>query len=156
VSGSTRSRTFAWSIFPLRKPPPFWKSRAELLISSPQVSARVFEVLGIDSYCVCIGLGGRNRQIAEAMVKQGKVRMTRNPPLSVPDYHSATVTQTFSQLEAELLKGQKLQGPQTALEVHQFLAVRGTKRPNGYPLFDAVWRICYQVCLSYITTSTAP
>jgi hypothetical protein len=75
-------------------------------------------------------------------------------------YHFLTVVllllQTFHQLEAELLKGQKLQGPQTALEVHQFLAARGTKRPMGYPLFDAVWRICYQVRLPYIMIGMAP
>ncbi|KIM32384.1 hypothetical protein M408DRAFT_326972 [Serendipita vermifera MAFF 305830] len=68
-------------------------------------------------------LGGRNRQVAEAMVKRGK---------------------TFHELEPEMLKGQKLQGPQTALDVHEFLLTKGTKRPNGYPLFEAVWKICYE------------
>ncbi|PVG03072.1 putative glycerol-3-phosphate dehydrogenase [Serendipita vermifera] len=68
-------------------------------------------------------LGGRNRQIAEAMVKQKK---------------------PFQELENCILKGQKLQGPQTALEVHHFLEAKGTKRPGGYPLFEAVWRICYE------------
>jgi glycerol-3-phosphate dehydrogenase (NAD+) len=116
---------------------------------------RVFEVLGMDSYCVCIGLGGRNRQIAEAMVKQGKVRMTKNCLHNLLTV-VLSLLQTFHQLEAELLKGQKLQGPQTALEVHQFLAARGTKRPKGYPLFDAVWRICYQVCLPHIMVGMAP
>ncbi|KAG8823223.1 glycerol-3-phosphate dehydrogenase [Serendipita sp. 401] len=68
-------------------------------------------------------LGGRNRQVAEAMVKQGK---------------------RFHQLEIEMLKGQKLQGPETALHVHEFLEARGTQRPGGYPLFEAVWKICYE------------
>lgn len=68
-------------------------------------------------------LGGRNRKVAEAMVKEGK---------------------PFQELEESMLKGQKLQGPETALHVHEFLAARGTKRPGGYPLFDAVWRICYE------------
>jgi glycerol-3-phosphate dehydrogenase (NAD+) len=115
-----------------------------LQISSLQVSVQVLEALGVDSYRVRIGIGGRNRQIAEAMVKQGKVRITEPLYLSAPTEILAP-SQTFQELETELLKGQKLQGPQTALEVHGFLAVRGTKRPMGYPLFDAVWRICYQV-----------
>lgn len=68
-------------------------------------------------------IGGRNRQIAEAMVKEGK---------------------HFQELEKSMLKGQKLQGPETALEVHEFLKARGSSRPQGYPLFEAVWRICYE------------
>ncbi|KAG8804542.1 hypothetical protein FRC18_007086 [Serendipita sp. 400] len=43
-----------------------------------------------------------------------------------------------------MLKGQKLQGPETALHVHEFLEARGTQRPGGYPLFEAVWKICYE------------
>ena len=81
------------------------------------------------SHLCCLGLGGRNRQIAENMVKTGK---------------------SFRELEESMLQGQKLQGPQTADEVHKFLEARGTKRKsksgtNGYPLFEAVWKVCYQV-----------
>ena len=33
--------------------------------------------------------------------------------------------QSFEELEAELLDGQKLQGPLTAMEVHEFLTKEG-------------------------------
>lgn len=57
---------------------------------------------------------------------------------------------SFQELEESVLQGQKLQGPQTADEVHKFLEARGTKRKSksgtkGYPLFDAVWKVCYEV-----------
>ncbi|CAE6434616.1 unnamed protein product [Rhizoctonia solani] len=70
-------------------------------------------------------LSGRNRLIAELMVKTGK---------------------GFPELEEENLNGQKLQGPQTAQELHMFLTARGdnVRRPGGYPLLEAVWRICYE------------
>ncbi|QRV90746.1 NAD-dependent glycerol-3-phosphate dehydrogenase C-terminus [Ceratobasidium sp. AG-Ba] len=69
-------------------------------------------------------LSGRNRLIAEQMVKTGK---------------------GFRELEQEKLNGQKLQGPQTALELHTFLIARGdnVRRPGGYPLLEAVWKICF-------------
>ncbi|KAG9101378.1 glycerol-3-phosphate dehydrogenase [Ceratobasidium sp. 370] len=69
-------------------------------------------------------LSGRNRLIAEQMVKTGK---------------------GFKELEQEKLNGQKLQGPQTALELHTFLAARAdsVRRPGGYPLLGAVWSICF-------------
>lgn len=69
-------------------------------------------------------LSGRNRLIAEQMIKTGK---------------------TFRELETEKLNGQKLQGPQTALELHTFLTARGdsVRRPGGYPLLEAVWSICF-------------
>ncbi|CAE6522329.1 unnamed protein product [Rhizoctonia solani] len=70
-------------------------------------------------------LSGRNRLIADLMVKTGK---------------------GFRELEEENLNGQKLQGPQTAQELHMFLTARGdnVRRPGGYPLLEAVWRICYE------------
>ncbi|KAF8761254.1 Glycerol-3-phosphate dehydrogenase [Rhizoctonia solani] len=70
-------------------------------------------------------LSGRNRLIAEMMVKTGK---------------------GFRELEEEKLNGQKLQGPQTAQDLHAFLTARGdnVRRPGGYPLLEAVWRICYE------------
>lgn len=69
-------------------------------------------------------MSGRNRLIAEQMVKTGK---------------------SFRELEQEKLNGQKLQGPQTAHELHTFLSARGdsVRRPGGYPLLEAVWRICF-------------
>ncbi|KAF8679939.1 Glycerol-3-phosphate dehydrogenase [Rhizoctonia solani] len=73
-------------------------------------------------------LSGRNRLIAEMMVKTGK---------------------GFRELEEEKLNGQKLQGPQTAQDLHAFLTARGdnVRRPGGYPLLEAVWRICYELAI---------
>ncbi|XP_072364805.1 glycerol-3-phosphate dehydrogenase 1c isoform X1 [Scyliorhinus torazame] len=65
--------------------------------------------------------GGRNRKIAEAFVKTGK---------------------TIEQLEQEMLNGQKLQGPQTSVEVHQILKQK--KIVDKFPLFTAVYQICYE------------
>jgi len=44
--------------------------------------------------------------------------------------------QSFDQLEKELLNGQKLQGVQTALELHSFLKSKG--KVDKYPLFTFV------------------
>lgn len=66
-------------------------------------------------------LGGRNRKCAEAFVKTGK---------------------PFDVLEKELLNGQKLQGTETAREVHELLAARG--KVDDYPLFKAVYSIAYE------------
>lgn len=65
--------------------------------------------------------GGRNRKCAEAFVLTGK---------------------PFPQLEAELLNGQKLQGTETAREVHEFLQARG--KVEEYPLFRSVYSIAYE------------
>ncbi|CAO1624523.1 unnamed protein product [Parajaminaea phylloscopi] len=65
--------------------------------------------------------GGRNRKCAEAFVKTGK---------------------PFDVLERELLNGQKLQGTETAREVHEFLKTRG--RVDDYPLFKSVFSIAYE------------
>jgi glycerol-3-phosphate dehydrogenase (NAD+) len=65
--------------------------------------------------------GGRNRKCAEAFVKTGK---------------------SFEVLEKELLNGQKLQGSETAREVHNFLAARG--KVDDYPLFKAVYNISFE------------
>ncbi|KAI8073980.1 glycerol-3-phosphate dehydrogenase [NAD+] [Gongronella butleri] len=79
-----------------------------------------FESCGVaDLITTCAG--GRNRRVAEAFAKTGK-------PIDV--------------LEKELLKGQKLQGTLTALEVHQFLAHRDMV--DAFPLFDAVYRVIYE------------
>ncbi|XP_071499167.1 glycerol-3-phosphate dehydrogenase [NAD(+)], cytoplasmic-like [Diadema antillarum] len=65
--------------------------------------------------------GGRNRRVAEAFVLTGK---------------------TIEELEQEMLNGQKLQGPQTAYEVHQML--KSKNLTNRYPLFTAIYNICYE------------
>ncbi|CAO1621861.1 unnamed protein product [Sympodiomycopsis kandeliae] len=65
--------------------------------------------------------GGRNRKCAEAFVKTGK---------------------SFETLEKELLNGQKLQGTETAKEVHDFLKARG--KVDEYPLFKSVYSIAYE------------
>ncbi|KAL7677114.1 hypothetical protein ACOME3_003360 [Neoechinorhynchus agilis] len=65
--------------------------------------------------------GGRNRLVASAFVKQKK---------------------SIEQLEAEMLNGQKLQGPSTAKEVITLLKER--EAVSRYPLFVAVYEICYE------------
>ena len=72
-----------------------------------------------DLITTCVG--GRNRRCAEAFVRTGK---------------------PFSELEVELLNGQKLQGTQTAKEVHEFLKVKG--RVDGYPLFRTIYNIAFE------------
>ncbi|BFZ57854.1 glycerol-3-phosphate dehydrogenase [Savitreella phatthalungensis] len=64
--------------------------------------------------------GGRNRKCAVEFVRTGK---------------------SMDQLERELLKGQKLQGAATALEVHELLT--HTDRIDDFPLFTAVYDIVY-------------
>ncbi|GAA5982097.1 hypothetical protein JCM10908_004740 [Rhodotorula pacifica] len=66
-------------------------------------------------------LGGRNRRCAEAFVTTGK---------------------PFDQLEKEMLNGQKLQGVETAKELHTFLKARG--KVDEYPLFTFVYRAAYE------------
>jgi len=63
--------------------------------------------------------GGRNRRVSEAFVK------TRKP---------------LTELEGEMLNGQKLQGPETAAEVNFLLKQKGLE--SKFPLFTAVHRIC--------------
>ncbi|XP_023651156.1 glycerol-3-phosphate dehydrogenase [NAD(+)], cytoplasmic isoform X1 [Paramormyrops kingsleyae] len=65
--------------------------------------------------------GGRNRKIAEAFVKTGK---------------------SIEELEKEMLNGQKLQGPATAMEVNHILKHKNLV--EKFPLFTAVYQICYQ------------
>ncbi|XP_022084700.1 glycerol-3-phosphate dehydrogenase [NAD(+)], cytoplasmic-like [Acanthaster planci] len=64
--------------------------------------------------------GGRNRRVAEAFVKTGK---------------------SIEELEKEMLNGQKLQGPQTAQEVHVML--ENKNMTASYPLFTAIYDICF-------------
>uniref|UniRef100_A0A667W8R4 Glycerol-3-phosphate dehydrogenase [NAD(+)] n=1 Tax=Myripristis murdjan TaxID=586833 RepID=A0A667W8R4_9TELE len=65
--------------------------------------------------------GGRNRRVAEAFVKTAK---------------------SIAELEAEMLNGQKLQGPQTSAEVYKILLKRDMV--NQFPLFTAVYQICFE------------
>uniref|UniRef100_A0A2K5R8J3 Glycerol-3-phosphate dehydrogenase [NAD(+)] n=1 Tax=Cebus imitator TaxID=2715852 RepID=A0A2K5R8J3_CEBIM len=65
--------------------------------------------------------GGRNRKVAEAFARTGK---------------------SIEQLEKEMLNGQKLQGPQTARELHSILQHKGLV--DKFPLFMAVYKVCYE------------
>lgn len=82
--------------------------------------ATLLESCGVaDLIATCSG--GRNRKVSEAFVR------TKKP---------------LEQLEAEMLNGQKLQGPLTAKEVHEVLLK--DKRTEEFPLFTAVHQICYE------------
>lgn len=79
--------------------------------------ATFFESCGIaDLITTCYG--GRNRKVSEALVKTGK---------------------SYAVLEAEMLNGQKLQGPPTAEEVNFMLKNKGLE--EKFPLFTAIHRI---------------
>eukprot|EP01117_Protostelium_nocturnum_P020563 TRINITY_DN9310_c0_g1_i1.p1 TRINITY_DN9310_c0_g1~~TRINITY_DN9310_c0_g1_i1.p1 ORF type:complete len:352 (-),score=129.90 TRINITY_DN9310_c0_g1_i1:44-1099(-) len=79
-----------------------------------------FESCGLaDLFVTCTE--GRNRKCAEAFVRTGK---------------------SFTQIEEELLNGQKLQGTGTAEEVHKILVNKGIV--SGYPLMTAVYEISFQ------------
>ncbi|XP_041097643.1 glycerol-3-phosphate dehydrogenase [NAD(+)], cytoplasmic [Polyodon spathula] len=86
----------------------------------PVSSATFLESCGVaDLITTCYG--GRNRKVAEAFSKTGK---------------------SIEELEKEMLNGQKLQGPQTAAEVHRILASKNLV--DKFPLFNAVYQICYE------------
>lgn len=86
-----------------------------------QVSSETFlESCGVaDLITTCYG--GRNRRVAEAFVKTSK---------------------SIAELEAEMLNGQKLQGPQTSAEVYKILQKKDMV--NKFPLFSAVYQICFE------------
>lgn len=63
--------------------------------------------------------GGRNRKCAELFIKTKK---------------------SFSQIEQEILNGQKLQGTHTARDVYVFLTAQGKRQ--FFPLFTTVYEIC--------------
>uniref|UniRef100_A0A8C6P5F0 Glycerol-3-phosphate dehydrogenase [NAD(+)] n=1 Tax=Nothobranchius furzeri TaxID=105023 RepID=A0A8C6P5F0_NOTFU len=88
--------------------------------AGPVSSATFLESCGVaDLITTCYG--GRNRRVAEAFVKTGK---------SIED------------LEREMLNGQKLQGPATAAEV--YLILKHKNLVDKFPLFNAVYQICFQ------------
>lgn len=98
-----------------------------------------FESCGVaDLITTCYG--GRNRRVSEAFVKTGKVCLVYNlcaafnscqfSPLSESNF--AFVLQSIPDLEAEMLNGQKLQGPITAEEVNVML--KGKNMENKYVL----------------------
>ena len=66
-------------------------------------------------------LGGRNRRVAEAMVRTGR---------------------DLCDLEAELLNGQKLQGPPAAAQVYALL--KGRQLEPSFPLLSTIYRICFE------------
>ncbi|KAL5265177.1 hypothetical protein ACHWQZ_G006058 [Mnemiopsis leidyi] len=90
------------------------------LFSENSKESTFFESCGVaDLITTCYG--GRNRKVSEAFVKSGK---------------------SLEALEAELLGGQKLQGPMTAKEVYHVLQSKGIT--SSYPLFRSVYEICYE------------
>lgn len=68
---------------------------------------------------VTTSYSGRNKRVAEAFVKTGK---------------------SIETLEAEMLNGQKLQGPPTAAEIYTILKAKNMI--DSFPLFVAIHRIC--------------
>ncbi|KAI9500737.1 glycerol-3-phosphate dehydrogenase [Coemansia sp. RSA 1358] len=95
--------------------------RLAMHISGAQIQESTFmESCGIaDVITTCYG--GRNRRLAEEFVKTGK---------------------SMTQLEKELLNGQKLQGYLTAGEVHSYIDSRGVN--DHFPLFTNIYQICYE------------
>uniref|UniRef100_U3ET44 Glycerol-3-phosphate dehydrogenase [NAD(+)] n=1 Tax=Micrurus fulvius TaxID=8637 RepID=U3ET44_MICFL len=93
---------------------------AKLFCKGPVTSSTFLESCGVaDLITTCYG--GRNRKVAEAFAKTGK---------------------SIEQLENEMLRGQKLQGPQTSAELHHILKPRNLT--DKFPLFTAVYEICYK------------
>uniref|UniRef100_UPI00358E2A9A glycerol-3-phosphate dehydrogenase [NAD(+)], cytoplasmic-like n=1 Tax=Myxine glutinosa TaxID=7769 RepID=UPI00358E2A9A len=93
---------------------------AKLFCRGPVQSATFLESCGVaDLITTCYG--GRNRRVAEAFARSGK---------------------SIEELEKELLKGQKLQGPQTAAELYRILQTRNSV--DKFPLFMGVYQVCYE------------
>ncbi|XP_034446758.1 glycerol-3-phosphate dehydrogenase [NAD(+)], cytoplasmic isoform X1 [Hippoglossus hippoglossus] len=94
---------------------------ARIFCTAGRVSSATFlESCGVaDLITTCYG--GRNRKVAEAFVKTKK---------------------SIEELEKEMLNGQKLQGPATAAEV--YLILKHKDLIDKFPLFNAVYQICYQ------------
>ncbi|XP_070813742.1 glycerol-3-phosphate dehydrogenase 1-like protein [Chaetodon trifascialis] len=93
---------------------------AKLFCKGNVSSTTFLESCGVaDLITTCYG--GRNRKVAEAFAKSSK---------------------SIAELEAEMLNGQKLQGPQTSAEVYKLLQKRDMV--NKFPLFSAVYQICFE------------
>uniref|UniRef100_H2YP80 Glycerol-3-phosphate dehydrogenase [NAD(+)] n=1 Tax=Ciona savignyi TaxID=51511 RepID=H2YP80_CIOSA len=87
---------------------------------NPPEIATFFESCGVaDLVTTCYG--GRNKRVSEAFV-------TQNKPIG--------------ELEAEMLNGQKLQGPETAMEVYKVLKTLNIAE-SEYPLFVSVYNIFF-------------
>ena len=81
-----------------------------------------FESCGVaDLIVTCYG--GRNRKCAEAFVKAGG-------------------SKTFTDIEKELLNGQKVQGVGTCEEVMKIIKKAGNERQ--YPLITSIHKICFE------------
>ncbi|XP_030645017.1 glycerol-3-phosphate dehydrogenase 1c isoform X2 [Chanos chanos] len=92
----------------------------KLFCKGPVSSVTFLESCGVaDLITTCYG--GRNRKVAEAF---------------------ATSSKSIAELEAEMLNGQKLQGPQTAAEVYKILQRRNMV--EKFPLFVSVYHICFE------------
>ncbi|KAI3366095.1 hypothetical protein L3Q82_009918 [Scortum barcoo] len=93
---------------------------AKLFCKGHVSSTTFLESCGVaDLITTCYG--GRNRKVAEAFV---------------------TTSKSIAELEAEMLNGQKLQGPQTSAEVYKLLQKKDMV--NKFPLFSAVYQICFE------------
>ncbi|MCO5570011.1 hypothetical protein L7F22_023726 [Adiantum nelumboides] len=123
--GLMEMKHFSEEFFEGVKPETFTETSAgiaDLITTCEFMAARPARRLVADGCFALPGFaGGRNRKCAEAFVKTGK---------------------SFDQLEKELLNGQKLQGSETAREVHNFLQARG--KVDDYPLFKAVYSIAFE------------
>lgn len=92
---------------------------AQTFYNSSKLST-FYESCGVaDLITTCYG--GRNRKVSEAFVKTGKVSNfnLKNAIWYFLSTHFGL--QSIEQLEKEMLNGQKLQGPITALEVNYML-----------------------------------
>ncbi|KAM8806691.1 glycerol-3-phosphate dehydrogenase 1-like protein [Eudromia elegans] len=93
---------------------------AKLFCTGPVSIATFLESCGVaDLITTCYG--GRNRKVAEAFARTGK---------------------SIEELENEMLNGQKLQGPQTSVEVYKILKQKNML--DKFPLFTSVYQICYE------------
>ncbi|CAL1597833.1 unnamed protein product [Knipowitschia caucasica] len=93
---------------------------ARMFCSGDVSSSTFLESCGVaDLITTCYG--GRNRKVAEAFVRTRK---------------------SIAELEAEMLNGQKLQGPQTSAEVYKILQKKSLV--EKFPLFAAVYLICFE------------